>query len=45
MCPLCIGTTALLVSSGTSTGGLAALLVRLRNRKRRNAGRVPVATP
>jgi hypothetical protein len=45
MCPLCIGTTALLVSSGTSAGGLAALLARLRNRKRRNSGRLRVSTP
>lgn len=28
MCPLCIGTATLLVSSGTSAGGLAALLFR-----------------
>jgi hypothetical protein len=30
MCPLCIGTATLLVSSGTSAGGLAALLLRRR---------------
>ena len=28
MCPLCIGTAALLVSSGTSAGGLTALFLR-----------------
>jgi hypothetical protein len=28
MCPLCIGTATLLVSSGTSAGGLATLLFR-----------------
>jgi hypothetical protein len=33
MCPLCIGTATLLVSGGTSAGGLAALLVRTRLRK------------
>jgi hypothetical protein len=33
MCPLCIGTATLLVSSGTSAGGLATLLFRLRTRK------------
>lgn len=27
MCPLCIGTATLLVSSGTSAGGLAAALI------------------
>jgi hypothetical protein len=35
MCPLCIGTATLLVSSGTSAGGLATLLFRLRTRKHR----------
>ena len=35
MCPLCIGTATLLVSSGTSAGGLATLLFRLRARKHR----------
>jgi hypothetical protein len=35
MCPLCIGTATLLVSSGTSVGGLATLLFRLRTPKRR----------
>ncbi len=38
MCPLCIGTVTLLASSGTSAGGLAALLLRLRKRAR---GRQP----
>ena len=33
MCPVCIGTAALLVSSGTSAGGFAALFVRQRARK------------
>jgi hypothetical protein len=33
MCPLCIGTATLLISSGTSAGGLAALVVRLRTQK------------
>ena len=32
MCPLCIGTTALLVSGGTSAGGLTALLLMRRAR-------------
>ncbi len=36
MCPLCIGTATLLVSGGTSAGGFAALLVRLRTRKNRS---------
>jgi hypothetical protein len=35
MCPLCIGTAALLVSSGTSAGGLATLLFRRRAVKKR----------
>ena len=30
MCPLCIGTATLLLSSGTSAGGLGALLFRRR---------------
>lgn len=30
MCPLCIGTAALLVSGGTSAGGLAALFFKQR---------------
>jgi hypothetical protein len=33
MCPICIGTAALLASGGTSAGGLAALLFRQRIRK------------
>ena len=36
MCPLCIGTAALLLSSGTSAGGLAALVVRRRARKNKS---------
>jgi len=36
MCPLCIGTATLLVSSGASAGGLAALLFRQRARKNRS---------
>ena len=38
MCPLCIGTAAWLVSSGTSTGAVAALILRrraLRSRRER----------
>ena len=35
MCPLCIGTAAWLVSSGTSAGGIAALVFRRRVRKSR----------
>ncbi|MBL6751767.1 MAG: hypothetical protein ISP90_14665 [Nevskia sp.] len=30
MCPLCLGTAALLVSGGSSAGGAAALLLRRR---------------
>ena len=37
MCPLCIGTAALLASSGASAGGLAALLFRQRARKNRSS--------
>jgi hypothetical protein len=33
MCPLCIGTAALLASSGTSAGGLGALLLARRARR------------
>jgi hypothetical protein len=33
MCPLCIGTAALLASSGTSVGGLGALLLGRRARR------------
>jgi hypothetical protein len=33
MCPLCIGTATLLVSSGTSAGGLAALILRRAGKK------------
>ena len=33
MCPLCIGTATFLVSSGTSAGGIAAVVFRLWNRK------------
>lgn len=33
MCPLCVGTAAWLASSGTSAGGVAAVLYRLRRRK------------
>jgi len=40
MCPLCIGTATLLVSSATSAGGLAALLLRWRTGKK---GRSPRA--
>jgi hypothetical protein len=32
MCPLCIGTAAWLVSSGTSAGGITALVLRRRSR-------------
>jgi hypothetical protein len=40
MCPLCIGTATLLISSGTSAGGLATFLFRRRAvKKRRGAGR------
>jgi hypothetical protein len=43
MCPLCIGTAAAwIVSSGTSAGGVAALI--LRRRGRRNRGERPAAT-
>ncbi len=34
MCPLCIGTATLLVSGGSSAGGLAALFLKVRGRKR-----------
>jgi hypothetical protein len=34
MCPLCIGTAALLVSSGTSAGGLGVILLGRRARRR-----------
>ena len=37
MCPLCIGTATLLVSSGTSAGGLATFLFRRRAVKKRRA--------
>ena len=37
MCPLCIGTATLLVSSGTSAGGLATFLFRRRALKKRRA--------
>ena len=43
MCPLCLGTAAWLFSSGTSAGGVAALILRrraLRNRRER-----PVTSP
>jgi len=40
MCPLCLGTAALLASGGTSAGGLAALLLSKPLRKRR-ARRLP----
>jgi hypothetical protein len=33
MCPLCIGTATLLASSGTTAGGLGALLLRRRARR------------
>lgn len=33
MCPLCIGTATLLISSGTSAGGFAALLLKVRARR------------
>ena len=33
MCPMCIGTAAWLATSGTSAGGVAAVLYRLRRRK------------
>ena len=40
MCPLCIGTAAWLVSSGTSAGGITALVLtrrsRLKSRKTRD---------
>lgn len=34
MCPLCLGTAALLASGGTSAGGLAALLLHKPLRRR-----------
>jgi hypothetical protein len=34
MCPLCIGTAALLASSGTSAGGLGVILLGRRARRR-----------
>ena len=37
MCPLCIGTATLLISGGTSAGGLAAVLLRKPFRRRRAA--------
>jgi hypothetical protein len=40
MCPLCIGTATLLVSGGTSAGGLTALLLKpVRSRWRRFTAR------
>jgi hypothetical protein len=44
MCPLCIGTAAWLVSSGTSAGGAVAALI-LRRRTRRNRRERPVTSP
>jgi hypothetical protein len=38
MCPLCIGTGAMLLSSGTCAGGLAGLVLKLRSRGGRGAG-------
>jgi hypothetical protein len=45
MCPLCIGTATLLVSSGTSAGGLTALLLRRLVHRRERLARLkgPVA--
>ena len=42
MCPVCIGTTALLVSGGTSAGGITALLLmrRARGQGKRLIGRL-----
>jgi hypothetical protein len=39
MCPFCIGTAAWVVSGGTSAGGIATWLVRLRMRKNRSLQR------
>ncbi len=44
MCPLCLGTAALLASGGTSAGGLAALLLSKPLRKRRAPQQTPHAT-
>jgi hypothetical protein len=33
MCPLCIGTAALIASSGSSAGGLAAVVIKRLARK------------
>jgi hypothetical protein len=51
MCPLCIGTATLLLSGGTSAGGVAALFCRARIRgrirgrvaRRSTSGRVGLA--
>jgi hypothetical protein len=37
MCPLCIGTATLLVSGGTSAGGIAAVVLRHLGRQHRQA--------
>jgi hypothetical protein len=42
MCPLCIGAAALLVSGGTSAGGLTALLLRQRAARKSRKRTAPI---
>ena len=45
MCPFCLSTLAMIAAGATSTGGLAAIAVRLRGRETRPAAKVrPHAT-
>jgi hypothetical protein len=43
MCPLCVGTAALIASGSSSAGGLAAVLLRHLARQRRDERRSPGA--
>ena len=41
MCPFCLATIGLVVAGAVSTGGLAALAVKVSRKKERNSGSRP----
>jgi hypothetical protein len=45
MCPACLTTAALIAGSATSTGGLAAILIKKFGLKNTEEDKYPVPTP